>query len=177
MTGFGSRGWFELLHALPLTLLLLILVYAIILEILVRKYSFAYRRPLTASLGGIVLLVLGGGFVLAQTSLHRNLAFEERHGRLPPPLGMWYKEPFRSSTHGNIHRGTIIVREPVDESLVPTRFVIFDSHDGTSTVLLSPGTRFPYGEDFGRGDIVIVIGDSEGTSTMRAFGVREIEAN
>jgi len=43
---FGGRGWFVLLHSAPLLLLFLVAVFALILEILVRKYSFAYRAPL-----------------------------------------------------------------------------------------------------------------------------------
>jgi hypothetical protein len=51
---FGGRGWFVLLHSAPMLLLVLVAVFALLLEILVRKYSFAYRSSLTVSLGGIL---------------------------------------------------------------------------------------------------------------------------
>jgi hypothetical protein len=165
---FGGRGWGVLLHSAPVLLLVLIALFAVVLEILVRKYSFAYRAPLLISLGGMLGLVFVGGFVLAQTSLHRRLEFEARHGRLPPPMGMWYDKPFRGERPGDMYRGVIIQRSAEN-------FVMLDADGvGTSTVTLTRKTRLPYGEDFGPGDMVIVIGDSDGTNTIRAFGVREI---
>src|SRR6185295_14919976 len=70
---FGGRGWFVLLHSAPVLLLVLVAICALILEVLVRKYSFAYRAPLVLSLGGILCVVFIGGFALAQTSLHHRL--------------------------------------------------------------------------------------------------------
>jgi len=166
---FGGRGWFVLLHSAPLLLLILVAIFALILEILVRKYSFAYRAPLTMSLGGILVVVFLGGFVLAQTSFHRRMEFEAHHGYLPPPMGFWYGSMFRPPHPPDMRRGVIVMEEP-------GRFVIIGPDgEGTSTVILTPKTRLPYGEDFAPGDMVIVIGDADGTDTIRAFGVRTIE--
>jgi hypothetical protein len=168
---FGGRGWAVLLRSAPVLLLILIALFAVLLEILVRRYSFAYRAPLLISLGGILGLVFIGGFALAQTSLHRRLESEARHGHLPPPMGMWYGKPFRGPRPGDMYRGVITVRN-VDN------FMILDTDGaGTSTVKLTRKTRLPYGEDFGLGDMVIVIGDMEGTSTIRAYGVRKVDGD
>jgi hypothetical protein len=166
---FGGRGWFVLLHSAPLLLLVLVAVFALILEILTRKYSFAYRAPLTMSLGGILVVVFVGGFALAQTSFHRRMEFEAHHGHLPAPMGFWYSNMFRPPPPGDMLRGVIV-------SEVSGGFVIVGSDgEGTSTVELTRQTRLPYGEDFAPGDMVIVIGDADGTNTIRAFGVRTIE--
>lgn len=169
LPAFGGRGWFALLHSAPLLLMVLVAVCALILEILVRKYSFAYRAPLTVSFGGILLLVFIGGFALAQTSFHRRMEFAARHGYLPPPVGFWYGDTFRQPPPQDIHRGIILMRES-------NGFVLqSDSGAGTSTVEITPRTRLPYGEDFSPGSVVIVLGDADGTDTIRAYGVRRIE--
>lgn len=166
---FGGRGWFVLLHSAPVLLLVLIALFAVVLEILVRKYSFAYRAPLMISLGGILCLVFIGGFVLAQTSLHRRLEFEARHGHLPPPMEMWYQKPFRGPPPGDMFRGIVVMRDG-------DKFLFVSSEGaGTSTVQITPKTRLPFGEDFGPGDMVIIIGDPNGTNTIRAFGVRRVD--
>ena len=164
---FGGRGWFILLHSAPLLLIILVALFAILLEILVRQYSFTYRAPLTVSLGGIILLVFFGGFVLAQTSFHHRMEFEAHHGHLPPPMGFWYGKTFRAPAPGDMRRGVVVVREPGG-------FVMYSDDDGTSTIRLTPQTRLPYGEDFSPGDFVIVVGDASGTDAIRAFGVREV---
>jgi hypothetical protein len=165
---FGGRGWIVLLQSAPVLLLGLVALFAVILEVLVRKYSFAYRTPLLMSLGGILLIIFVGGFTIAQTSLHHRLEQEAHRGRLPPPFTMWYKAPFRVPPPGDMYRGVIMVRNE-------TGFVMADFEDGTSTVQITPKTRFPYGMDFAPGDFVIVVGDMHGTDTIRAFGVRPVK--
>ena len=70
---FGSRGWYHFFISLPWVLILLSFIFVIILEILVRRYSFGYRQPLLFSVMGIVVIVVAGGGIVAQTSFHRGL--------------------------------------------------------------------------------------------------------
>lgn len=165
---FGGRGWFVLLNSAPLLLIVLIAMFVVILDVLVRKYSFAYRAPLTVSLGGILLLIFVGGLLVAQTSFHRRLESAAHHGHLPPPIGFWYGKTFRPPPTKEMHRGLIIFKSP-------KQFVMVDSDGSTSTIQINSKTRLPRGEDFEMGDMVIVIGDSVGTDTIRAFGVRSID--
>lgn len=165
---FGSRGWFVLMHSAPIVLLVLVVICALLLEILVRKYSFAYRAPLTLSLGGILVLVFAGGFMIAQTSLHRRLEFAARNGQIMPPMGMWYGTPMRPHKAADMHRGVIVA----DES--GRLFLVESDGGGTTTVKITSKTRLPFGEDFTTGDMIVVIGDEEGTGTIRAFGIRKI---
>ena len=172
--GFGARGWFSFLHAAPGMLLILLFVFAVLLELLVRKYSFVYRKSLFVTLAGIVGLVAVGGIGLASTSLHNHLESEAHHGRLPPPFGMWYDKSARPPHPDDVHRGVVIMRIPRDATIPATSLIIFSDEEGTSTIMLTSQTRFPYGEDFADGDILVVIGDKIGTGTLRAYGVREI---
>ena len=62
---FGFRGWFVFFRSLPWVLIGLSLIFTAVLEILVKRYSFAYREPLMYSVLGIVAIVAAGGFLLA----------------------------------------------------------------------------------------------------------------
>jgi hypothetical protein len=55
------------------------------------------------------------------------------------------------------------------------QFVMSDSDGSTSTIQINSKTRLPRGEDFEMGDMVVVIGDSVGTDTIRALGVRSAD--
>ena len=165
---FGARGWFALLRGLPWMLISLILVFLVLLQILVRRFSFVYKKPLIVSLGGIVLLVVLGGFAISQTSFHRHLFFNARHGHLPPPFNMFYGSAVRPPRGGEMYHGRIV-------AITPGGFIVADVEgESTSTVVLTPQTRLPYGADFSTGDYVVVVGDSIATDTLQAFGVREI---
>src|SRR3989344_3614541 len=52
---FGFRGVGVFLFSLPWFLILLSLVFVFVLEVLVRRYAFAYRKPLLYSVFGIVI--------------------------------------------------------------------------------------------------------------------------
>ena len=166
---FGPRGWWVLLRRIPWLLVLFIAAFVVVLEVLVRRYSFVYRKPLLASVLVILALIFLGGFVIEQTPLHPGLALSAGRGQLPPPFMMMYHGPLRMPRPADSFHGEIL-------SLTKDGFVIFDEDDaGTTTVLVTPRTRFPYGADFSPGQRVIVVGDIVATGTVQAFGISEIE--
>lgn len=161
---FGLRGWFDLLRAAPLFLIILVATFAILLEWFVRRYSLGYRVPVVLSLGGILTLILVGGIAVGLTPLHPRLAQFAEHG--PEPLGFWYRT-LRIQPPDDVYRGVMVTR-------IPAGFIIV-SPEGTSTILVTPRTRLPYGEDFEAGDMIVVVGDRISTGTVQAFGVRVIQ--
>lgn len=165
--GFGSRGWYDFFASLPWVLILLAVVFIVILELLVRHYSFAYRRPLLYSVLGIVLVVFAGGIMLEHTPLHGRLFRYARENRLPPPMGHFYRG-FGMQRFNDVHRGTVV-------SSTDRGFIMEDVRGETSTVVISPRTRLPLGADFAVGDTVVVFGEQDGTA-IRAFGIREVDA-
>jgi hypothetical protein len=84
-------------------------------------------------------------------------------------MGFWYGGMFRPPRPGDMYRGVIVMKKPNGF------LIVGPDGEGTSTVEVTPQTRLPYGEDFSTGDMVIVIGDSDGTDTIRAFGIRSVE--
>lgn len=163
---FGLKGWFVFFKSLPWVLILLVLVFALILEVMVRRYSFAYRRPLLYSMLGIVGLVLIGGFIISRIHLHQQI---RQYGRMHgvPMVGGFYRR-FGTPNMREVHKG--IIRE---QGL--SQFVIEGSTGETSTVFFASGTRILQfrKEGFSASDTVIIFGDRDGR-TIRAFGIKNI---
>lgn len=165
---FGVRGWLALARSTPWLLVLFIIVFVAVLETLVRHYRFIYRTPLLASVVVIFVIVALGGFAISQTRFHRSLAHGPRPGE-NSPLAFLYHGPLRMPRPPDAYHGEIL-------DLTQNGFIMVDEDDaGTTTVVVTPRTRLPNGSDFGVGERVIVIGDSIATSTVRAFGIRDID--
>ena len=164
---FGSAGWREFFHSLPWILIFLVAVFLVVLEVLVRRYSFAYRQPLLASALGILVLVLFGGIIVAQTSFHRRLFEYARQGNLPV-AGPFYRQ-FGMPHVDNVHRGTVL-------QIMPHGFVLQEMGGETSTVVIAPQTHLPLGDGFVLGNEVVVFGPENG-EVIQALGVEEIGGN
>jgi len=166
---FGLRGWWTLARSLPWLLIVFILIFVVVLELLVRRYAFVYKKPLLSSVLGIIALIVLGGFFIAQAPFHHQMMLSARRGQLPPPFGMMYGAPVRMPRPGDTYHGQI-------SAINKNGFVIFDEDGaGTTTVIVTPQTRLPYGSGFTAGERVVVVGDTVATGTVRAFGVQEID--
>ena len=161
---FGFHGTFVFLFSLPWLLILLTALFLVVLEILVRRYSFAYRRPLLYSALAIVLVVLIGGFAVAKTPIHHNLSnYEKENGRLCC-AGM-YRELDRPRFN-DIHVGKIL-------GFTQEGFTIRNRAGEILSTVVGKRTKLPYGADFSVDDIVVVFGPRHG-DTVDALGIRRI---
>lgn len=163
----GMRGWFDVLRSAPLLIILLVAFCAIVLNLLVRRFAFAYRRPVVLSLGIVLLGTFIGGVLVGVSPFHRELHRHAREGRLPPPFGAPYaRGPLRPPPPDDVYRGTVI------ERMGSTLFI--KTAAGTTTVHISPRTRLPLGADFETGDPVVIFGDAA-SGAVEAFGILEME--
>ncbi len=162
---FGLRGLYVFLLSMPWLLILLSLVFAAILEILVRHYAFAYRRPLLYSVLGILLVAVAGGLMVAGTPFHGRMSRYAEENRLPV-AGRFYREfgrrPFRE-----VHSGKVA-------SVEREGFALRDIRGEILNIVITPRTRLPYGMDFSVGDSVVVFGVRD-DGRVQAFGVREVK--
>lgn len=165
MPGFGWRGLGVFLWSLPWLLVLLATIFVIVLEVLVHRYAFAYRRPLLISAFGVVAIGIVGGFLLAQTSLHRTLLVRAKHHTLPL-AGPFYRE-YGESKFSNVHVGEV-------QEVVGNRFMLRTPTEEVFTVILTPETRLPFGINFAMGDNIVVFGDQVNRH-IEAVGIRRIE--
>ncbi len=163
---FGLRGLFIFLASLPWMIVALVVIFAVILEILVRHYSFAYRLPLLYSGLAILFVIAAGGLLLARTPLHNMLSHCPPVGG-PPPCAMGFYRDLGPRRFNNIHTGVI-------DSLLDPDFTIINRQQERLFILVTKRTRLPFGEDFSVGDTVVVIGDRSGNQ-VEAFGISEIK--
>ncbi len=163
--GFGFRGVFVFLRSLPWVLIFVSLIFVAIVEVLIRRYAFAFRRPLAYSMLGVLIVTVAGSFFIAETRLHRGLYERARVGGLPV-AGPLYRE-FGMHRFRDIHPGTIA-------STTNDGLIIVTPRGETVTVQITPQTRFPFGFDVGEGDGVVVMGEREG-DVVRAFGIRGVD--
>jgi hypothetical protein len=161
---FGLRGWYAFLLSLPWLLIGLSLLFIIVLEILVQRTAFAYRRPILYTTFGIITLVILAGLLVAQTSLHRGLANSAERGELS--IGNSLYQAYSEASKGDIHHGQI-------NALNDHGFLLRGRHAEIFRVIITPRTRLPYGADFAAGDFVVVFGPSR-DGTIEAYGIREV---
>jgi len=173
---FGWHGVFVFLTSLPWMLVLLVLFFIIILEILVRHYSFAYRAPLLYSVLAILLVVVIAGMIIDRTPLHRVLsdcpsAGGPRGGGFHPitnvPCAMGFYRDLGPRRFGSIHDGVIT-------RIVNPDFVIINRQQEELVIVITPQTKIPSGSYFTVGDTVVVVGDRRG-DRVEAFGVSFLE--
>ncbi len=162
---FGAAGWYSILRSLPWALVFLLAVFMIVLAVLVKRYSFVYKRPAVYLFTGIVAVAVVGGFLITRTSFHKSLFYSARHDDLPI-LGEFYRG-FGMERFDDIHRGMII-------EITTNGFVIQDDGGQTSTVIAGPRVYFSSGGVSGVGDDVVIFGERSSSGTITAGGIRFI---
>jgi hypothetical protein len=158
---YGWQGFLLFARSIPWFLIISAVTLLSITEVMARRFSFVYSRPLAYSFALLVVCIAVAGSVVAQTSFHRSLSeFVNRHQ--VPIVPMWYKRYDPEAQQG-VWRGRVIMRGD-------GRFVIERRSGLTTTIMISTETRlppFPINEN----DRVMVIGVGE-TSTVSAWGIR-----
>lgn len=149
---FGFRGIWLFISSVPWVLVLLGIIFIAVLELLVRHYSFAYRKPLLYSVIGIFGLVIIGTIILMQTELHQGFYRHAQEGDLPI-AGPLYRE-FGMREFDDLHPGTIT-------QLSSEGFTMTTRHDESVTVTITDETRIPPGSSFVVGDEVVVWGERD----------------
>jgi hypothetical protein len=94
--GFGPQGMHLFISTIPWLLMFAFLVLVVLLEILVRKFSFIYKKPLLYSLFLLIFTVLLASFTLMK--IDRDFRFA-RFGERPEvpffgPMHKYYRGDF-----------------------------------------------------------------------------------
>lgn len=172
---FGWRGIFVFLTSAPWMIILLVLIFVLTLEILVRRYGFAYRLPLLYSALAMLLAVFAGAMLVAQTPLHENLSRCPRGDRLldpvhfipeGPPCGTGIYSDLGPRRFHDFYYGTV-------KNFAGENLIIITRQREDLTVRIDSKTRLPFGAQFEIGDELAIVGDRRG-GQIDAFGIVKI---
>lgn len=162
---FGLGGLAIYFKSLPWLLILVFIVLILLLEVLSRKFSIVWKKPLLYSFLAIFAILIIGTFILDKTSVHPRLLFETQRGKIPP-LAPLYREiglpEFR-----DFHRGIV---ERVGE-----KEFLLKKVDGKELKVSFPKEiKFPLELEIKEGDSVVIMGKKE-DSKIKAIKIRKVE--
>ena len=157
----GWKGVVAFLSALPWLLIVFSLIFIILLELLVRRYAFAYRRPLLVSAVGIIVLVFAGGFAIAQTSFHTQVFRGARDHKL-----LFVERVYRSGgmPPSGVYRGFV-------DATTTQGFYLRAVGGGRLPVGITKETRLPHTWE-PRHNMPIIIFGFPASDTVQAVGVK-----
>lgn len=161
--GFGLSATRSALLIVPWVLIGCVVAAVVVLEILVKRFGFAYRRPAIYSVAGIVLLVVIAGYALALTPLHRSLYRQAHTGPRPPFWGGLYKG-FDAGLGHALHAGFV-------NDLAEHSFLLNAREGADFQVRIVPTTQLPRERAVREGDFVLVFGPVV-RDVIQAEGVR-----
>jgi hypothetical protein len=155
----GMPGIFLFASSLPWALIVLSIMLVVLLEFFSTQLRVVYRRPLVYSSLTLLILVIAGGSLISQTTLHERLLRLSQEGRMP--LGKTYGAyVLRNPEH--MHVGKIL-------SLTDEDFVLLDRLGRELQVHMTPTIRKPQNLLLKEGAFVVVIGDGEEVITARGI--------
>ena len=163
---FGLRGWFAFFRSLPWLLIGFSIIFIAALEIMVRRYAFAYREPLSYSILGIVGVVFLGSVIVFETSLHRSLFVQAERRDLPPPIASFYRD-YLEQRFDDVHPGLVV-------ATTSAGFILQELYDNaTASVVVASDTSLPSRIGIAPSDTVVVFG-SEASNVIQAVGIRKV---
>lgn len=146
---FGLKGIEVLFRNLPWLLILLVLFFILILEILVTRYSFAYRRPLLYSSLGIIFLVVIISFFVRQTLIHEKI-YGDIQCKESSIVKSFY-DIYTKPTPDQFHPGTVL--EVYSDS-----FILENRDKTTITVVIGQNTQIRPELKIYKGGKLLIVG-------------------
>lgn len=120
---FGFMTILHTLKAVPLLLLLCTIVLLIVIELISRKYSFSFRRPLAITLLLITSCAVVLSFLVSLTSVHEYVRdYAEEHDLTVVKRAYKRPLPFDGSKEMTVLRGNVITSS--------SSFIVIELFDG-----------------------------------------------
>jgi len=150
LAGFGPEGYWRIARSLPIVLTLSVVALLILTVLLAFNVRAFRRKPLVITFLAVFLMVLVGGGVLAQTTVHDRLTEAAEDGHLPV-FGPIYREQMRHRLEGAVIG---VVTEIGDDT-----YEVETIHDEQVRVHLREETRFIRGFVPEVGSMIIIMGE------------------
>jgi len=163
LTGFGFKGMRDFLLAIPLSLVVITLLFIFAAGVFLKQYPVTYRRPLIYGVGALLVIIsLGSVALVASTGLRRGIYETVEYGEIPV-ISDFY-DAYTKTNNGKVTVGRV-VRAEEGEMTVVTR-------EGEEVrAVFGPQTSIYTDRAFGVGDYVIVYGARNG----QVVGVMAVE--
>ena len=167
---FGPRGFLVFAQFFPWFLLTLDVVLVVLLESLLRRFRFGYKSPVIYLFIGLLVVTISGALSLeGGLGINDRLLRQADQNHLAGPLGDFYKNARHLRPEGSgVCRCTIT-------AIQGNVLTAIDTDIGSTTVLtivVPQDSAQATTSSLEVGDVVFVVGDEVGTSTLNAFGLR-----
>lgn len=165
--GFGFYGLRVFFASLPWLILVAVILLLILLEWMLRRYKFAYQKPLLYTFVGLGMVFIVGSLIISRAHIHEEL-FEQarmRHIIVGEPFYRRYGMPGR----GEVTRGTVIQKN-ADGCDIETK------DNETVHVIITPQTKLD-GTDFCDLDKLIMVLGPRDDGSIQAFGIKKISGD
>jgi hypothetical protein len=166
MPGLGFRGLMTFFISLPWILILVGLLFLLALEFFVKKYTFAYRKPVVYSVLALLLFVGLAGILVDKTPLH-NQWLQKADNHNLPFAGKFYRG-YKQMPVENTYVGKI-------QNLGGQSFELVDKENQIFFIEVTDQTRIFRHQTLKAGDLVMVMGQLNDEQQIMALGIRKIE--
>lgn len=157
--GMGGRGFGVFLFSAPWLLVGTALIFVIVLEVLARKFAFAYKQPLLLSVVIIFLIATLGTVAISQTHMHEFLHKQARGGNLPA-FGPLYRT-LDSGIPGNVIPGIVL-------NITDTHLTLERPDGIEGNIIIDEETHFMHDVKPEVGDAIVVLIRTEENNTSIA---------
>lgn len=162
MLGFGLLGWYEFFFVLPWWFIFFALLALLLLEGVLRKFSFAYQLPILYTFAGVLFLSFIAVVVADRLEMHRYLREISESHDITPVRGLY--SAMSDDRAYCLLQGGIIERHD-------DRIVIREPDGDVFRIVFGATTHIPEGMMFATSDTVVVFGEHD-DGFVRAMGVR-----
>ena len=166
LTQFGTAGIVSFITSLPWIILGVGLLLIGMLAKLIQKYPFAYHKPIVASIAIITAVSVGGGYAVAQTSIHKKISNHVETGKLKAAAPL-YKRAQRNPKQ--LHIGSI-------KQITQKGFILHKDNGASFDVWISEKTKTPPNYQPQPEHRVGVFGKID-KSIIRARGIKPVSRN
>ena len=170
LLGLGMKGLQAFLLLFPWIYLIVDCILLVILDWLLKRFSFVYHSPVVYLTLATLAVILVFGFIINYTSFHGNLQ-KNAHNNQLPVFRNFYQNLTDEHREQGVFIGTVLDIN-ANSFIVLSDDFYNDLDDGEETIIL------PVGSDASKevyiGELVFVAGDRISDNLIQAYGVREM---
>lgn len=161
----GWQGVMLFIVSSPWILFFFVALLLVNLYVLVRHYSFSYKKPLLYSIIGITVVVLGASVAIHQTPLHANIHCLVSK-RPVPGISHMYTDIAKQRPRG-VAAGTLQITSE-------NTYILTTETGDRWQIVIGPGTQMPPRHLLQTSSTVVVFGKTT-PDGIQAFGIKPIQ--